>query len=92
MKLATPITWETQLSAHGNKHSTWEKLIEENNLPFMAMLRNLRNIIITGVSPDCHERILSRLTDERSVTNSRQLPWRFISVSLKKHREPKGWA
>lgn len=27
MKLPIPITWETQISAYGNKHSVWESLI-----------------------------------------------------------------
>lgn len=27
MKLPIPETWETQLSLHGNKASTWETLI-----------------------------------------------------------------
>ncbi len=89
MKLATPVTWETQLSALGNKHTTWEKLIGENKLPFMAMLRNLRNLIITGISPDYHEQILARLTDEKSVTGSRQLPWRFLSVSVWQEKNKK---
>lgn len=80
MKLPVPITWETQLSAQGNQHSTWQTLIDEKKLPFMAMLRNLRNLIVTGISPEHHEQILARLTDERSVTNSRQLPWRFLSA------------
>ena len=80
MKLPTPETWETMLSAHGNKHTTWQSLIDAKKLPFMAMLRNLRNLIITGISPEHHEIVLNRLTDEKSVTNSRQLPWRFISA------------
>ncbi|ELR16276.1 TROVE domain containing protein [Acanthamoeba castellanii str. Neff] len=80
MKLPVPVTWETQLSALGNQHSTWQMLIDEKKLPFMAMLRNLRNLIVTGISPEHHEQILARLTDERSVTGSRQLPWRFLSA------------
>lgn len=80
MKLPTPETWETLLSAKGNRHSTWEELIDHKKLPFMAMLRNLRNLIITGISPKHHEMILARLTDEKSVANSRQLPWRFLSA------------
>lgn len=80
MKLPTPETWETLVSAKGNKHSTWEELLDHNKLPFMAMLRNLRNMIITGISPKHHEIILNRLTDEKSVANSRQLPWRFLSA------------
>jgi hypothetical protein len=46
----------------------------------MAMLRNLRNLIITGISPEFHEIVINRLTDEKTVTNSRQLPWRFLSA------------
>jgi len=80
MKLPTPETWETALSATGNKHTTWEALIDHKKLPFMAMLRNLRNIIITGVSSAHHEVIITRLTDEKSIASSRQLPWRFLSA------------
>lgn len=50
MKLPVPETWETLLSAKGNKASTWEELIEHKKLPFMAMLRNIRNLIFSGTS------------------------------------------
>jgi len=80
MKLPTPETWETLVSAKGNKHSTWQELLDHKKLPFMAMLRNLRNMIITGISPAHHELVINRLTDEKSVTQSRQLPWRFLSA------------
>ena len=30
MKLATPETWETTVSMHGNKAHTWEQLIDNN--------------------------------------------------------------
>lgn len=80
MKLPIPETWETELSAKGNKHTTWQELLDNKKLPFMAMLRNLRNMIITGVSPSHHEQIIGRLTDEKSVANSKQLPWRFLSA------------
>jgi len=80
MRLPTPETWETLLSAKGNKNTTWEELIDHKKLPFMAMLRNLRNLIITGISPKHHEIIINRLTDEKSITTSRQLPWRFLSA------------
>lgn len=49
MKLPVPETWETLLSAKGNKASTWEELIEHKKLPFMAMLRNIRNLIFSGM-------------------------------------------
>uniref|UniRef100_A0A7S4G7Z1 TROVE domain-containing protein n=1 Tax=Eutreptiella gymnastica TaxID=73025 RepID=A0A7S4G7Z1_9EUGL len=80
MKLQVPITWETQLSALGNKASTWETLLDDNKLPFMAMLRNLRNMIEAGISMDHHQKIMSILKDERAIARSRQFPFRFFSA------------
>lgn len=54
MKLAVPITWETQLSMMGNKHFVWEQLIDQKKLPFMAMLRNLRNLITYDAAQHHH--------------------------------------
>ena len=80
MKLATPETWETMVSLHGNKAHTWEQLIDHNKLPFMAMLRNLRNLITANVSQKHHRWVLGKLNDERAVVNSRQFPFRFFSA------------
>lgn len=80
MKLATPETWETQVSLHGNKAQTWEQLIDHNKLPFMAMLRNLRNLITANIAPKYHRWVWSKLNDERAVINSRQFPFRFFSA------------
>ena len=80
MKLPTPETWETQVSTKGNKAKTWEDLIDHNKLPFMAMLRNLRNLILAGVSQKHHQWAIRKLNDERAVTNSRQFPFRFFSA------------
>ena len=46
MKIPTPTTWETELSHSGNLPEVWEKLIHSRSgIPYMALLRNLRNII-----------------------------------------------
>ena len=58
----------------------WEELIDHKKLPFMAMLRNLRNVIIAGISNQHHQWVIGRLTDERAVVNSRQFPFRFFSA------------
>uniref|UniRef100_A0A3B1IJF7 Telomerase-associated protein 1 n=1 Tax=Astyanax mexicanus TaxID=7994 RepID=A0A3B1IJF7_ASTMX len=79
MKLKQPDTWETKLSLEGNNAAVWEKLIN-NSLPFMAMLRNLRNMITQGISDQHHERILKRLTSKNAVIQSRQFPFRFLSA------------
>lgn len=80
MKLKEPETWERLLSREGNKAQTWEKLIDNNSLPFMAMLRNLRNMIVTGISEAHHKKILSKLTNKRAVIQSRQFPIRFLAA------------
>ncbi|XP_026169954.1 telomerase protein component 1 [Mastacembelus armatus] len=80
MKLKEPQTWERLLSMEGNKAATWEKLIDNKSLPFMAMLRNLRNMITKGISEAHHKKILSRLTNKKSVIQSRQFPFRFLAA------------
>eukprot|EP00727_Mastigamoeba_balamuthi_P007200 m51a1_g310 hypothetical protein (2394) ;mRNA; f:402502-410085 len=80
MKLPTAETWETLLSQKGNRAETWEELIEHKKLPFMAMLRNLRNLLFTGVHPRYHRWVMNKLTNARTVASSRQFPMRFLSA------------
>ncbi|CAK6973113.1 LOW QUALITY PROTEIN: telomerase protein component 1 [Scomber scombrus] len=80
MKLKQPETWERLLSQEGNKAATWEKLIDNKSVPFMAMLRNLRNMITQGISEAHHQKILSRLTNKKAVIQSRQFPFRFLAA------------
>lgn len=80
MKLPVAETWETLLSEKGNKASTWEELIEHKKLPFMAMLRNIRNLIFTGVHPKYHRWVINKLTNETTVAMSKQFPTRFFSA------------
>lgn len=80
MKLPTPETWETQVSTKGNKAGTWEQLIDNKKLPFMAMLRNIRNLILAGVSGKHHQWVIKKLNDEYAVVNSKQFPFRFFSA------------
>ncbi|XP_064601394.1 LOW QUALITY PROTEIN: telomerase protein component 1-like [Liolophura sinensis] len=80
MKLPIPQTWETQVSLKGNKASTWEELIDIKKLPFMAMLRNLRNMIKAGISPKHHNWVIRKLSDQGAVIYSKQFPFRFFSA------------
>jgi telomerase protein component 1 len=50
MKLPSIVTWERELSQKNNDKA-WDKMLKENSLPYMAMLRNLRNIISGYLSP-----------------------------------------
>lgn len=77
-KLETPMTWETQLSANGNNKETWEKLIDSGKVGYMALLRNLRNII--NAKPDNIEKVWQTIENPEAVKHSRQLPFRFLSA------------
>ncbi|MBQ0112101.1 MAG: TROVE domain-containing protein [Bacteroidales bacterium] len=47
--LATPDTWEVELSKSRDKKASWERLLKENRLGALAMLRNVRNMVNSGV-------------------------------------------
>lgn len=76
--LEVPQTWETQLSANGNTRETWEKLIDSGKVGYMAMLRNLRNIL--SANPRNLSKVYNKLADPVAVKKSRQLPFRFLSA------------
>lgn len=80
MKIHTPYTWETTLSEKGNKAECWEDLIKSNKLPFMATLRNLRNLLITGVDFETHRKVVEKLRNPDVIANSRLFPFRFLSA------------
>ena len=91
-ELQTPYTWETQLSELGQKHfatkeekaeavkALWEELIDSGRLGYMALLRNLRNILQANVSPAHIERVASHICDPAKVAKSKQLPFRFLAA------------
>ena len=77
-KLATPVTWETELSANGNNAETWDKLIMSGKVGYMAMLRNLRNIL--NANPEHIRMVYDLLSNPEAVRRSKQLPFRFLSA------------
>ena len=76
-ELATPDTWEVALSASQGegKRDAWERLLRENKLGALALLRNLRNFKETGVDEDLVASALG------SMKTSRVLPFRFIAAA-----------
>ena len=80
MKLATPVTWETQISLHGNKAEVWQQLIEEKKLPYMATVRNIRNLLLAGISAAHVQKVCSYISNETAVTRSRMFPFQFFTA------------
>ena len=77
-ELDIPETWETELSAHGNNKETWEKLLNDNAVGYMAMLRNLRNIV--DANPSNIGKVYAKIANPEAVRKSKQLPFRFLSA------------
>lgn len=79
-KLETPYTWETEMSSKSNedKGKLWDELIASKKLPYMATLRNIRNMVKYGARriPE----VATYLSNENAVMKSRQLPHRYLSA------------
>lgn len=75
-ELATPDTWEVALSAGEDKGETFTRLIAENKLGGLALLRNLRNMHESGVSKDTVKKALLN-----SVKMAKVLPFRYIAAA-----------
>ncbi|MEQ1489224.1 MAG: TROVE domain-containing protein [Terricaulis sp.] len=74
-KLASPDTWEVSLSGGADKKATFERLIAEKKLGALALLRNLRNMQVAGVS----KKAIGKALDE--MRTDRVLPYRFIAAT-----------
>lgn len=77
-ELETPYTWETELSANGNNAKTWENLIDSGKVGYMALLRNLRNIL--NANPKNVNKVLDTIQNPEMVKRSKQLPFRYLSA------------
>lgn len=74
-RLHPPDTWEVALSGGQDKHETWVRLLSENKIGGLALLRNLRNMLEVGVDP---ELIRAAIT---SHPFKRVLPFRFLAAA-----------
>jgi spermidine/putrescine-binding protein len=91
-ELQIPYTWETALSALGQKKFEndlakkaafklkWQELIDSGKVGYMAMMRNLRNILQAEVSYDHIVKVCNYLSNPNAVANSKQLPFRFLAA------------
>lgn len=75
-ELSSPDTWEVALSAGADKKSTFERLLANRQLGYLALLRNLRNMMEAGCDQELvREAILARRGAERV------LPFRFVAAA-----------
>ena len=74
--LETPDTWEVALSAGADKKETFERLIREGKLGYLALLRNLRKMLEVGA-----DEALIRGALSAGAAGSKALPFRFIAAA-----------
>lgn len=74
--LPVPDTWEVALSGGADKKVTFERLLTEKKLGYLALLRNLRNMLGSGVS-------LQLMYDAliNGAEHSKALPFRFVAAA-----------
>ena len=73
--LEVPETWEVMLSQGKDKKETWTKLINENKIGGLAMLRNISNMMKSNVDKNVIEFGL------KNLKNSMLLPLDFLKAA-----------
>lgn len=77
-------TWEVDISAAGSdadkKREAWESLILNKKLPYMAALRNIRNILKAKVSEKAITVLLELIENKEQILRSKQFPFRWYSA------------
>lgn len=68
-------TWETLCSVFGNKKEIWEYLIDNESLPYMATIRNLRNMSKINISDNHVAKVCQKIV--KGAVKSKMLPFRF---------------
>lgn len=77
------LTWEnasSELKARVGEKALWEAMAP--HLPYMAAIRNLRNMDEAGIPYAASAKLAARIADPQEVENSRQLPYRFLMAYL----------
>jgi 60 kDa SS-A/Ro ribonucleoprotein len=75
--LKVPDTWEVALSAGADKKETFERLLREGNLGYLALLRNLRNMATAGVDTD----LVRQAIVARKGGAERVFPFRYVAAA-----------
>ena len=79
-------TWESKMTKAGQmanendsgKAEVWRELFNAGRMPYMALLRNLRNIL--EQAPDLTDKVCETLVQVNLIKKSLVLPFRFISA------------
>ena len=74
--LDSPDTWEVALSGGKDKNETFTRLLRQGKLGYLALLRNLRNMMEVGVDVDLVRTAIQARKGARVV-----LPFRYVAAA-----------
>jgi len=75
--LQAPDTWEVALSGGADKKATFERLLRDGKLGYLALLRNLRNMADAGVDST----LVRQAIVARKGGAHRVLPFRYVAAA-----------
>ena len=87
--LEAPYTWEVELSKNGQlplaeqktKKDLWTELVKSGQIGYMALLRNMRNIVQAGLDPKVvQEFVADVISNPEQVAKSKQLIFDFVEA------------
>jgi hypothetical protein len=87
-KLPSVDTWETEISNTTDKKDAWSKLVMSGKIGYMALVRNINNLIKAGVDVDVIKTATARIADPEQVKKSRMLPFRFSTAYSNVSKNP----
>lgn len=71
------VTWESFISHFGSNKQSWTAIAPY--LPYMATIRNIRNMIDHDVDSSTMKMVAAKIQNEKEILKSKQLPFRFLS-------------
>lgn len=74
--LPAPDTWEVNLSGGADKCETWERMLRDQKIGYMALLRNLRNMEQAGIDGALVDAAIRARRGARRV-----LPFRYVAAA-----------
>lgn len=84
-ELAAADTWEVNISAKSNeteRNQEWKRLVEEHKLGYMALIRNLNNILAISDIDNLwiKDILVPQITNRYAIINSLMFPYRFYTA------------
>ena len=76
-------TWETRISNSKNKNDDWIALVKEQKLGYLALIRNLSNILNSNISKkDIETYLVPQIINKKAIKKSLVFPYQIYSAAV----------